>query len=124
MILYHGSSRDFDRFVVDRSLCIHDVDTVLTEGMGIYLTEVEEVANSYGNILYHVRVDDESILDVCDIEGVRFVLERLFKSIERVGIDGRKYIMEKDIDRICECVLSGELSCTKLDREIYLWIDS
>jgi hypothetical protein len=124
LVLYHGSSRLFSNFEVREDLCVHDINSVLSEGMGIYLTSDKRIASNYGNIIYEVEVYDRNILDLTNIKGVSFVIQRLCEGLGEIGVDVRDYLREETLDRIIDGVVSGGLCCTKIDRELEMYLDS
>lgn len=121
--LYHGSNKLFSNFEVREDLCVHDIESVLSEGMGIYLTDNKNIASNYGNIIYEVEVEDRNILDLTNVEGVSFVIQRLCEGLGEIGVDVRDYLREETLDSIMGGVVCGGLYCTKIDRELEMCLD-
>lgn len=84
MILFHGSNKTYDKFRIDKDLCKHDPITVLSEGMGVYLTDNRHIAEHYGKILYTVDTRESSVLDINN-----------FKNVYNIILDLNKKMIEK-----------------------------
>lgn len=117
MILYHGSSRVFEAFQISEALVQHNKDH-LAEGIGIYLTEDRAFAASYGAVVYEVEVPDDNISDFTNKESILLLLETMSKAINLPLLDWL------NVDFFVQSVLNGNLSVTKLYREIALILDN
>lgn len=117
MILYHGSKRDFEEFVIHPSLTERDFEA-LNEGYGIYMTEDREFASRYGGFLYTVEVDDDLIFNSLHTGEVL----QFLKEIENeVGFPILRYINALEL---IEGVIEGFQEATDLPRSITLELDS
>ena len=55
MKLYHGSSTKFDKFKISKELSRNDWESILPEGLGVYMTSDENIASDYGSIIYTIE---------------------------------------------------------------------
>jgi len=124
MLLYHGSPKEFKRLRVHKDLCRHDIQTVLPEGIGIYMTNKLEVAKSYGEFVYTLEVKDSTLIDMTYWEGINQVFDLLRNFMIRHRFDFDDYIEAKVAQRIIEGIVYGVIPCTGLDRELSLCFDS
>lgn len=115
--IFHGSSRKFDAFIIDPALTITN-ELSLMEGVGIYLTEKYDLANGIGAYTYIVEVDDKNITDMTDARVIRNVVR---KTLQKVDSSLIRFIK---LDNLVEGVKSGQISVTKLFRELELLLDS
>ena len=118
MLLYHGSFRDFEKFIISKELTI-TTETSLMEGEGVYLSNNYNIAKAHGNVIYVVDVPDDLVLNMSKREVVQKVIKEL---AQEVNIPFEHYI-NLDVD-IIEGILEGEISVIKLAKEIGDWLDS
>ena len=115
--LYHGSNREFDSVIIDKELAIHSLSS-LAEGYGFYMTENKAIANRYGQYLYEVSVTEDEITDFTKKQTIKKVISQISKE---TNVNLSKYV---NIDLLLEGVLSGNISVTKLYKEINDYLDS
>lgn len=117
MILYHGSMRKFDRFSISKSLVNGSVEN-LVEGLGVYMTSDYDLASTYGDTIYTIEVNNNSISDFTNINYIK----RLLNNIElEVGIVLDDYF---NVDDMILDVKDGFISTTLLYKEICDQLDS
>lgn len=63
MIVYHGSDSNFRKLKINKSLVKH-TSTMSNEGLGIYFSTDQSVANSYGKYLYTLEINDRAFVDM------------------------------------------------------------
>jgi hypothetical protein len=123
MLLYHGSPQKFTDFKVSENLCRHDIQTILTEGVGIYMSRDIKVAKSYGEFLYTVEVDDTLVLDMTNFIVVRSLISKFSKNLEVLGFNLIKYIKASTLESMVSGIVLGSFSCTDMARELELLLD-
>ena len=74
MILLHGSNRKFNEFKVGKEYSERDM---LMEGLGVYMTESEEVASSYGQYIYNISINKKYIFDATNNEALKGLILKL-----------------------------------------------
>jgi hypothetical protein len=84
----------------------------------------ERIAKNYGKYLYKVSFDEGALVDMTTYDGVRFVLQQLLEDLSEVGVVLYDYIRGETIDGWLEGVILGDYSCTNMDREVALLLDS
>lgn len=62
MIAYHGSNRNFKKLRISKQL-VQRTSTELNEGIGIYFSTNKRVAESYGNYVYILEINDKYFKD-------------------------------------------------------------
>jgi hypothetical protein len=117
VLLYHGSHRLFEHFKISKELTITPEQT-LPEGYGVYMSDSEEFAKSYGDYCYLVAVDEKDIFDTTYGLQVRAKLTQL---MSKTGVYFNRYF---SIDELVDGVMLGELSVTNLSKEINDLLDS
>ena len=76
MVAYHGSNEYFDNFIISKNLSKSNASE-LNEGLGIYFSLKQEVAESYGEYIYTLKINDKYIKDFrVKSECKRYVIER------------------------------------------------
>lgn len=114
--VYHGSPNNFTAFEIKEEL-VQRGSHNLAEGLGVYMTEDSEMAANYGPYLYTLEVSENEVTDFTDPEVVRTVLDNVFKEI-----DVDQSLLDEDM--LVDMVLSGNISVTKLHKEISDLLDS
>ena len=117
MILYHGSTKDFNKFeIAEKHLSTSNKDN-LVEGMGIYFADNKEFVESYGNIIYTVEMDEKDCWDFTK----KATIENFISTIaKKVNFPIRSFMSEGSISGILE----GDISIRNFSREIMLQLDS
>lgn len=115
--LYHGSHKLFNSFKIGKEWVVRD-ESLLAEGLGIYLTEDKKLADSYGKYLYTVEIDEQSVTDFTDAFVVRKVIHSISTDVT-ISLDE-----EIDIEQVIERVLNGGIKVTQLYDEINQLLDS
>lgn len=115
MILLHGSNRKFNEFKVGKEYSKSDF---LMEGLGIYMTENQEVASSYGRYMYNVFVNENDIFDATDMKSLKNLFFKLGKGI---NIPLEQFI---NIDDLIIGIQEGDYSITGAGKEICDLLDS
>lgn len=122
MILYHGSYKKFNKFEISEVLSIHDSQTVLPEGIGIYMIDDKEFTKSYGNFIYKVEIKENNIFDATNKKEIKNKIDELNSSI--IGVNIYNYLTKNNLEDVLHGVLRGNLSIVRLGREISLLLDS
>lgn len=117
MLLYHGSNKLFHQFKIKKELSNYN-ESSLMEGLGIYMTEDKHIAEGYGAYIYEVEIFDKDVLDSTDVEEMKSIIECISN---KVNFDIKEMI---DIDDLVLGVKEGEISVTKLYKEINDLLDS
>lgn len=122
MIVYHGSNKSFDKFVIDKSLVRWNT-TESNEGLGIYFCLNRDTAKSYGKYLYTIDIPNSSVTDfrkqsVCDslIDNIGSILYL------RYGFNIGDYV---NTVLLRDFIMCGHISiCNGIGKEIGLYLDS
>jgi hypothetical protein len=115
--VYHGSAHKFTTFEIKEEFVNSNVLN-LAEGLGVYMTDNEDMAANYGPYLYSIEISDDSVTDFTKRETIELLLKDISSDI---GIELSGYL---DLESIILGVLSGNISVTKFYKEISDWLDS
>lgn len=119
MIVYHGSPHNFKKLRICKG---EHISTEQNEGRGIYFSSIKSVAETYGNYLYTLDVNDYYIKDFRKTVTCEKFLRDLELSVARkTNVWLRTYI---DFNTVLSYMVSGGLSIFDLAREIWLLLDS
>lgn len=117
MIIYHGSTKDFNKFeIAEKHLSTSNKDN-LVEGMGIYFADNKEFVKSYGNIIYTVEMDEKDCWDFTKKATIENFISIIAK---KVNFPIRSFMSNESVD----WVLDGDISIRNYPREIMLQLDS
>lgn len=113
MKLYHGSTRLFDKYEVDKSRSISD-GVFYPEGLGLYMTENLEIAKRYSDLVHIYEFDftEEEVLDFTKEDTVQTYFESIQKELDV------EFISYLDVKGISEKVMEGYMSIRTLGQEI------
>lgn len=121
MIAYHGSNSNFKKLRISKSL-VKRGSTLVNEGLGIYFSTNRDVAESYGQYIYVLEINDRYVLDFRDrgtcINYMQGLVEGCF---EVAGIDISQYF---NVAEVVNRMQFGGLSIAGLGREIALCLDN
>jgi hypothetical protein len=113
--LYHGSIADFDTFKISKENLRTKEDSLM-EGMGIYFSESEDFAKSYGTFIYAVDLDEKDCWDCTKATTLKSFIKKVSKKVN--------FPVENYVPMMCiEGILSGDNSVTKFGREMTMWLD-
>lgn len=114
MLLYHGSSKKFDKFDIKK--CSDSKH--LKEGKGIYMTDSKniKVAKAYGKYLYTVDIPDSKILDFTKKSTLKSFLSKVAKPTN--------VISREDMANVVEGMQLGEVAIFNHPPEICQFMDS
>lgn len=115
--VYHGSVHKFTAFEIKEEFVERGVHN-LAEGLGVYMTENEDMATGYGPYVYSIKISENSVTDFTKRETIELLLKDISSDI---GIELSGYL---DLESIVLGVLSGNISVTKFYKEISDWLDS
>ena len=115
--LYHGSSEKFEHFLIKKDLAKTDYNN-LVEGYGIYMTEDESIAMTYGNNIYKVEVPKSKVLDTTSKLELKSLINKLS---EVVGVNILEEINFNDLYKGVKC---GNISVSELYKEISLILEN
>ena len=116
MILYHGSFTNFDNFVVSPELARHDIQTVLPEGLGVYMTEKKEIAKSYGDILYYIEATE--IYNFTTIKAIYKIINDFLTEYDTNKIL-KRVLQSKESKVTFEAIKIGKISILKIIKELW-----
>lgn len=117
ILVYHGSSRLFEQFVIDPKLAVTSENS-LVEGYGVYLTENKKLAKAIGEYTYEVSIEES---DLTDMTNRRFVDQLIRKTLRAVHPSLTQFV---NIDLLVNQVLSGDMGVVRLKEELVLQLDS
>lgn len=117
MKLYHGSSRNFEKFKISEKLARHDIQTVLPEGLGVYMTKNIEVAKSYGKNVYVVEA--KGILDFSKLSTIKKETHYFLSQFDYNDVLLNLFDTEESKITF-EGVKFGEISIVKLIKELWM----
>lgn len=121
MIVYHGSSSNFKKLRISKSLVKQD-STATNEGYGIYFSTNIDVAKSYGDYLYKLEINDNYFKDFRNLNTCQRYINDIRLYIKAgTGIDIGYYV---DLNSIAEYAQYGNIAIWDICREIYLFLDS
>ena len=122
MILYHGSSHNFDFPNISQIKKYSKESSVLNEGYGLYCTSIPMVATSYGKYIYEIEVDRQDISVFNSYSSVQYYIVDIILFIkERNKVDISPYI---NIHSIAEYVVSGKIGVCNIGGEIEKILDN
>lgn len=116
MILYHGSTKDFDKFEIAEKHLSTKIENLI-EGMGIYFSDKKEFAKSYGSYIYTVELDENDCWDFTNPKTMPMFIDKVAKKVNFPIMN----FLSKDS---FEWILNGNLSIRRFSREIMLQLDS
>lgn len=113
MILYHGSNEVFEEFKISKELAHHDVESILPEGIGVYMTSKKEIAKSYGE-LYTVEIQAKNILDFTTFKSCKRIINNFLKVY-----DTEKLLI--NIDDTINSIIDDRVQIIEMIKDIVLW---
>lgn len=121
MIAYHGSNKNFKKLRISKQLVQH-TSTELNEGLGIYFSTDKSVAESYGNYLYTLEINDKYFKDfrkknVCTLH-IRNLVRYVYK---KTGVNIQNFT---DLNTTINYIYFGGISIYNLSKELGLVLDS
>jgi hypothetical protein len=116
-ILYHGSNSDFKQFKIDESLVKHDIQTVLPEGVGVYMSHNRDFVKNYGKIIY--IIEPLKILDFTKKSNIRKIIKDFLNKF-----DTEKIIINNlninQLNNSIEMAYNGDMAIMKLLKELWM----
>jgi len=116
MELYHGSNTVFKKFKIAKELARNDWETILPEGLGIYMTSDREIAKSYGKIVYNIECG--AIYDFSKAKQAKKIVQRFLLEMDDKEVL-TKYINSQASGKSFEGVEDGDISVIGLITEIW-----
>lgn len=121
MIAYHGSNRNFKKLRISKQL-VQRTSTELNEGIGIYFSTNKRVAESYGNYVYILEINDKYFKDfrkksTC-ITHIKKLVSYVYK---KTGVNIQNFI---ELNTTINYMHFGGISIYNLSKELGLLLDS
>jgi len=114
MRLYHGSNEVFKRFKISEELARNDWETILPEGLGVYMTSDKNIARSYGDIIYNIECIG-GVYDFSKAKQAKKIVQRFL-----LEFDYKEVLINKiDSNASFEGVEDGDISIVGLITEIW-----
>jgi len=114
MKLYHGSSTKFNKFKIAKKLTRNDWESILPEGLGVYMTSDENIARSYGDIIYNIECIG-GVYDFSKAKQAKKIVQRFL-----LEFDYKEVLINKiDSNASFEGVEDGDISIVGLITEIW-----
>lgn len=120
MILFHGSNRRFKKLRVASSL-VSSKSTLLNEGIGIYVSTLPTVAQSYGKYLYTIEIPNCEVIDFTN----RAVITNYLRAMFEYGLTEKLIwlIREIDVNSVVDGLFNGNVAFNELPSELELHFD-
>lgn len=120
MYVYHGSNHNFRVLRIRKDLTKDS--TLRNEGYGVYFSTDRDVAKTYGEYLYTIRVNDKYIFDMRKLAACRAYLRNLSRDVwNQFAFHLETYI---DVKLLAECLQSGKVAISGVGQEVANMLDS
>lgn len=121
MVVYHGSSRNFNTLRIAKGL-VRNNATLLNEGTGIYFSTDRSVAASYGKYLYTIEINNKHMSDFRNMRTTtNYIVCMLKRVLDDTKVDISRYV---NIKHLAMTVINGQIAIYQIHREIGLLLDS